>query len=219
MVAGWDIVPGSGYWETAEGQDWALEPAASRLATKNGAPTVRIGETQVPPRPVHPHFGLNTHFEATAREAQHPPLFVAMGWPDEILSAAPFPPPRAPYEVVSADQAAAQSTLVPFFYQDEHYTFFVEPGVREPSFVGRDGWAFPADDRNPFELPDSLVLEAAVPDLHVEPRPPERYATYAVAKRSDWVTHPDNVIRFDDVRDWQPRRPLSTLPLLADRKD
>ncbi len=184
---------------------WPGYSSRFRIAGKHSAPTVEAldyGHADAwPPPDWYSALG----YDATRYTAGGLGLFYGLATGRHILDAAPF----GNFELLLADNRLTQpppppdpAIFCPFFFEDEQHTFFVEPVTRETSFLVRDDWVLAPDGQGRFEevdLIDSIDLESAVPDLHVEPRPPEPYAVYTVTKTSDWVTHPDNVIAFDGV--------------------
>jgi hypothetical protein len=181
-------------------------PIAFRFTTRNSAPTV-VGPSDSIPPPPHNFYGRPPHFNATLRVSDVTQLVLRRHRGiSESLEALPIldRDPSGRFELLLTGNPLIElepSLVGPFFYQDEHHTFFVEPQMAETPFPHHDDWVIDPQGRLIPEGAAGLeapVLVAAVPDLHISPpEVTDHLARFAFTPRTDWVTGPDTVIEFD----------------------
>ncbi|MEZ4861711.1 MAG: neuraminidase-like domain-containing protein [Caldilineaceae bacterium] len=96
--------------------------------------------------------------------------------------------------------AETASLIEPVFFQDDTYTFFVEPTVVERTIEDWHAWVKPVQPPGHYEEPWMPwlkgQLEAYVPQNKLGVWPPEDPLFYL--DKADWVINPATVIRFDD---------------------
>jgi hypothetical protein len=88
--------------------------------------------------------------------------------------------------------------ISPFFFEDRHHTFFVEPTLTEKTFVEWEDWAVPIPIP---DLSDDAPLTYGVPEW-VDPGGPVEFdplALYGIQEMTDWITSPQTVLQFDDA--------------------
>jgi Neuraminidase-like domain/Salmonella virulence plasmid 28.1kDa A protein len=96
---------------------------------------------------------------------------------------------------------------IPFFYQDELNTFFVEPKLAETSIASWEEWII-RSNRGEVSLHlhdiDGIPLEISIPQIESSGErmlslyPIDPIARYKIKDKKDWVTDPTTVIIFDD---------------------
>jgi len=87
----------------------------------------------------------------------------------------------------------------PFFFQDRHHTFYVEPTLTEKTFVEWEDWVVktPAPQ---IDL-DDIVLAPKVPEW-IDPAGPVEFdplSMFEIAETSDWATAQQTLLGFDDA--------------------
>jgi hypothetical protein len=129
-----------------------------------------------------------------------------LGTPDDQL--------RADYEKMIAgweaqvnpaeDAAKNKALIVPFFYQDERNTFFVDPTLTETTtVVNWRGWAVGIYNHNTLFTNDyikQIPLEPHVPihELPVPVRIGDPISRIRVRPRQDWLADPATALQFGD---------------------
>jgi Neuraminidase-like domain/Salmonella virulence plasmid 28.1kDa A protein len=200
------VMTGDTSLATADSNSLFGMPAAFRLATKNSPP---VAVPLVDSLPVNAFssspYGASPSFAATRQVYASKDLSVDFGTysdipPGPILGATP----SARYELLLTDNALTRpdphpALLAPFFYADEHHTFFVEPGETEPSITDWDEWV-PDPPILAAEVPESLIVQAEVPDLYSQVSAvTSGFGLYTQIASADWVTTPMQVIDFGDI--------------------
>jgi hypothetical protein len=104
---------------------------------------------------------------------------------------------------IRAAEAEAQdkALTVPFFYQDDLNTFFVDPTLTVTKFVEWMGWGvgFPQLNRALDAVAVKQVpIEAHVPVREAPVSPADPLARYKVRPRLDWVADPATAVRVGD---------------------
>lgn len=87
----------------------------------------------------------------------------------------------------------------PFFFQDRHHTFYVEPTLTEKTFLEWEDWiiATPAPQ---IDL-DDIVLIPNVPEW-LDPGGPVEFdplSIFEIEALADWTTTPQTLFRFDEA--------------------
>ena len=120
---------------------------------------------------------------------------------------------RINYHPTSISQANDAISLyekalaIPFFYQDELDTFFVEPNLTETIIASWSDWIMRSnrakatlDLTNISEIPIEISiprvrpLDESIPSVQtIDP-----VARYKILEKKDWITDPATVIMFDD---------------------
>lgn len=90
---------------------------------------------------------------------------------------------------------------VPFFYQDNLHTFYVEPTFQEATIAARESWivpiALPEAGLSTDEWWERLPVEAALPVTSMAPGNDEDSGSrFRIWAQRDWVTHPATVLKF-----------------------
>ena len=181
--------------------------ARFRIASKHSPPTVestdQLGgpmspEWRWPPSDWYGAQGYN----ATRRDPGGLGLLYSLKSGATIMTGVP-----SAYDLLLVDNELTvpqpeAAPFGPFFYQDERNTFFVRPAMMGGLGLTADsnGWALEPSREIPSVVPEAVAVEAAVPDLHVDPPAAiDPLARFAVRTDSDWLTSSDNGIAFDHV--------------------
>jgi len=110
------------------------------------------------------------------------------------------------YIVINPKDLPATLT-VPFFYQDDHNAFFVEPTLTETTIDRWEEWVIPAPtvvkEWEPSGPWATLAVESHVPNVKsvmvsTVPSVIDPIARYTVQSKADWATHPTTLFEFGD---------------------
>ncbi len=116
-------------------------------------------------------------------------------------------PAPAPGNVIfsalgTGDAPPLKPLIVPFFFQDELNTFYVEPTLTETTFLEWRGWGVGIPATNTLFTKDSVALvplEANVPVRELPALPDGADGRlFTVRPRADWMVGPATALRFGD---------------------
>jgi hypothetical protein len=179
--------------------------ARFRLASKHSPPTVESTDElhgPLAPEWLWPPSDLYNalSYDATLRHPGGSDFLYSLKSGATIVTGVP-----SAYDLLLADNKLTvpqpdPGPLGPFFYQDERHTFFIRPAITGGTVADSNGWVLEPSRTIPAAAPDAPAVEAAVPDLHVEPPEPiDPLARFAIRTGSDWLTDSDTRIAFDNV--------------------